>query len=52
MTDLTPLLGEPGASVAVIGATDHPTKYGGIIYRDLKRRGTSRLRSQSLPGDG
>ncbi len=39
MTDLTPLLVEPGASVAVIGATDHPTKYGGIIYRDLKRRG-------------
>jgi len=39
MTDLTPLLGEPGALVAVIGATDHPTKYGGIIYRDLKRRG-------------
>jgi len=39
MTDLTPLLGEPGASVAVIGATDHLTKYGGIIYRDLKRRG-------------
>ena len=39
MTDLTPLLGDPGVSVAVIGATDHPTKYGGIIYRDLKRRG-------------
>lgn len=39
MTDLTPLLTEPGASVAVIGATDHPTKYGGIIYRDLKRKG-------------
>jgi predicted CoA-binding protein len=39
MTDLTPLLGEPSASVAVIGATDHLTKYGGIIYRDLKRRG-------------
>ena len=39
MTDLTPLLSAPGASVAVIGATDHPTKYGGIIYRDLKRRG-------------
>ena len=39
MTDLTSLLGEPGATVAVIGATDHPTKYGGIIYRDLKRRG-------------
>ena len=39
MTDLTPLLSEPGASVAVIGATDHSTKYGGIIYRDLKRKG-------------
>jgi predicted CoA-binding protein len=39
MTDLTSLLGEPGASVAVIGATDHTGKYGGIIYRDLKRRG-------------
>jgi uncharacterized protein len=39
MTDLTPLLSEPDASIAVIGATDHPTKYGGIIYRDLKRKG-------------
>lgn len=39
MTDLTSLLSEPGASIAVIGATDHPTKYGGIIYRDLKRKG-------------
>jgi len=39
MTDLTPLLSEPGASVAVIGATDSPGKYGGIIYRDLKRKG-------------
>jgi predicted CoA-binding protein len=39
MTDLTPLLSEPGASIAVIGATDRPGKYGGIIYRDLKRKG-------------
>jgi hypothetical protein len=39
MTDLTPLLTEPGASIAVIGATDRPGKYGGIIYRDLKRKG-------------
>jgi len=39
MTDLTPLLAGPGASVAVIGATDHMSKYGGIIYRDLKRKG-------------
>jgi len=39
MTDLTPLLSDPHASIAVIGATDHAGKYGGIIYRDLKRRG-------------
>ena len=39
MDDLTLLLGEPGCSLAVIGATDHPTKYGGIIYRDMKRKG-------------
>ena len=39
MTDLTPLLSGPGASIAVIGATDRPAKYGGIIYRDLKRKG-------------
>lgn len=39
MKDLTPLLAEPGTSIAVIGATDHPTKYGGIIYRDLKKKG-------------
>jgi predicted CoA-binding protein len=38
-TDLTPLLAEPGATVAVVGATDRPGKYGGIIYRDLKRKG-------------
>ena len=39
MTDLTPLLSEPGTSLAIIGATDHPTKYGGIIYRDMKAKG-------------
>ena len=39
MTDLTPLLAEPDALVAVIGATDHSWKYGSIIYRDLKARG-------------
>lgn len=39
MTDLTPLLSKPGATIAVIGATDRPGKYGGIIYRDLKRKG-------------
>ena len=39
MTDLSPLLSEPGVTIAVIGATDHMAKYGGIIYRDLKRKG-------------
>jgi predicted CoA-binding protein len=39
MNDLTPLLSEPGTSLAIIGATDHPTKYGGIIYRDMKAKG-------------
>jgi len=37
--DLTPLLFEPDTTIAVVGATDHPTKYGGIIYRDLKMKG-------------
>jgi uncharacterized protein len=39
MKDLTSLLSRPGTSIAVIGATDHPSKYGGIIYRDMKRKG-------------
>lgn len=39
MTDLTPLLLEPGASLAVVGATDRPGKYGGIIYRNMKGKG-------------
>lgn len=39
MNDLTSLLSEPGTSLAIVGATDHPTKYGGIIYRDMKGKG-------------
>lgn len=39
MKDLTPLLSQPGTSLAVIGATDHVGKYGGIIYRDMKAKG-------------
>ena len=39
MTDLSPLLSQPGVTIAVIGATDHVGKYGGIVYRDLKRKG-------------
>ncbi len=29
----------PDPLIAVVGATDHPTKYGGRIYRDLKTKG-------------
>lgn len=39
MKDLTPLLAAPETSLAIVGATDHPTKYGGIIYRDMKAKG-------------
>ena len=37
--DLTPLLSEPDTTIAVVGATNTPGKYGGIIYRDLKAKG-------------
>lgn len=33
------LLDDPETSFAVVGATDQPGKYGGIVYRDLKRKG-------------
>jgi len=36
---LVDVLNRPGTSVAVVGATDHPRKYGGIIYRHLKQKG-------------
>lgn len=40
MSDLLSLLDDHDATtVAVVGATDAPGKYGGIIYRDLKRKG-------------
>jgi predicted CoA-binding protein len=33
------LLTNPTTLIAVVGATDAPGKYGGIIYRDLRSRG-------------
>jgi predicted CoA-binding protein len=39
MTDLAPLLASTRITIAVVGATDSPGKYGGIIYRDLKGLG-------------
>lgn len=41
MSRMVDLLDEPGTVVAVVGATDHPAKYGGIIYRDLRAKGIS-----------
>jgi len=29
----------PDPLIAIVGATDSPSKYGGIIYRDLKAKG-------------
>ncbi len=37
--DIPTLLHQPGTTVAVVGATDDPSKYGGRIYRDLKSKG-------------
>ncbi|HEY7698745.1 MAG TPA: CoA-binding protein [Vicinamibacteria bacterium] len=37
--DIAALLDEPQTTVAVVGATDNPSKYGYVIYRDLKRKG-------------
>lgn len=39
MTDLGQLLNTPGTTLAIVGATDRPGKYGGIIYRDMKAKG-------------
>ena len=39
MSNLRSLLDLPDTSFAVVGATDTPGKYGGRIYRDLKRKG-------------
>lgn len=39
MSVLRDLLNRPDTSFAVVGATDTPSKFGGKIYRDLKRKG-------------
>ena len=39
MQDITKLLDEPDVSIAVVGATDNSSKYGHVIYRDLKHKG-------------
>lgn len=39
MNDIASLLMEEDTTVAVVGATDDPSKYGSVIYRDLKTKG-------------
>lgn len=39
MSDIATLLQDDATTIAVVGATDNPAKYGSVIYRDLKRKG-------------
>ncbi len=39
MNDIAQLLQDGATTVAVVGATDDPGKYGSVIYRDLKAKG-------------
>ena len=39
MKDLIALLAEPDTTVAVVGASKDPAKYGNVIYRDLRQKG-------------
>lgn len=53
--DMYDLLDSTDTVIAVVGATDTPGKYGGIIYRDLKNRGYDVLavnpRRDTVDGD-
>ena len=39
MKDILQLLDEPGTTIAIVGATEDPSKYGYVIYKDLKLKG-------------
>ncbi len=39
MNDIATLLHRDDTTVAVVGATDDASKYGSVIYRDLKNKG-------------
>lgn len=39
MKDVMQLLDEPGTTIAIVGATENPSKYGYVIYKDLKLKG-------------
>lgn len=39
MNDIASLLHRDDTTIAIVGATDDPAKYGSVIYRDLKHKG-------------
>ncbi len=39
MNDIIALLDDPETTVALVGATDNPEKYGNVIFKDLTRKG-------------
>ena len=39
MKDIATLLTQSETTIAVVGASDNPEKYGNVIYRDLKGKG-------------
>ena len=39
MNPVAAALLDPNSTIAVVGATDDPGKYGSVIYRDLKGKG-------------
>ncbi len=55
MLDILQLLEEPDTTIALVGATDNPSKYGHTIYHDLKRKGYAVIpvnpRRQTVGGD-
>ena len=55
MQDILQLLDDPETTIALVGATDNPSKYGHTIYHDLKRKGYSVVpvnpRRETVGGD-
>lgn len=53
--DISALLQHDDTTIAVVGATDDPDKYGSVIYRDLKAKGFAvfpvNLRRPTVDGD-
>ena len=50
--DFAALLTDPATTIAVVGATDDPAKFGGRIYRDLKGKGFRVLAVNPRRDDG